>query len=394
MSRIVILDARRTPIGKFLGGLSSLSAADLGVAVVEPLLQRAGLDPSEVSELIFGCARQAGGGPNVARQVAVRSGISESSTALTVNMACGSGLLALIAGRDAIATAEASMMVVGGTESMSRLPYYIEGLRDGLRLGQGELVDGMYRDGFHCPLADQLMGGTAENLAQEYDISREEQDTYAVESQRRCQVAREEGRFASEIEPVEVRQRKGTITVDKDEHPRDDVTIDGMAKLKPVFKEDGTIHAGNASGITDGAAALLIASEETATRLGLEPIAIVGASARAGVEPRRMGIGPVPAIAKLLEKTGATLADFDLIELNEAFAAQVIACDRELSLDRERLNVNGGAIALGHPIGATGARIVVTLVHELRRRGGGRGLATLCISGGQGLALDVEVLAP
>lgn len=394
MNRVVIVDAMRTPIGKFLGGLSTLSAADLGVAVVEPMLNRASFDSSEVNEVIFGCGRQAGGGPNVARQIAVRSGVPETSTAVTVNMACGSGLLALISGRDAIASGDMSMLVVGGCESMSRLPYYVEGLRDGLRLGQGELVDGMYRDGFLCPLADQLMGATAENLAEEFDISREEQDRYAVESQRRCQVARGEGRFEGEIEPVEVRRGKKSITIASDEHPRDDATIEGMAKLKPVFKTDGTIHAGNASGITDGAAALLIASEETASRLGLEPIAIVGASARGGVEPRRMGMGPVPAIGKLLKQTGRSLGDYDLIELNEAFAAQVIACDRKLGFAAERLNVNGGAIALGHPIGATGARIVVTLIHELRRRGGGRGLATLCISGGQGLALEIEALAP
>ena len=391
MKSAVICSAVRTPIGKFLGGLSSLSPADLGVAAVVPALERAGISPDRVDELRFGCGRQAGGGPNVARQIAVRSGIPVSSTAVTINMACGSGLLSIIEARDAIERSDAQVMVAGGTESMSQLPFYLLGARKGYRLGQGEMVDGMYRDGFHCPLADQLMGATAENLADEFSIDRQEQDAYAVESQQRCQRARQEGRFCEEIAAVEISGRKGVTVVDTDEHPRDGATIEGLARLKPVFKSGGSIHAGNSSGITDGACALVIADEEVARSEGWPILATLGASARAGVEPQRMGIGPVPAIRKLLEKTGQKIEDFDLVELNEAFAAQVIACLRELPIDSERLNVNGGSIALGHPIGATGARITTTLLHELRRRGGGKGLATLCISGGMGLALEIDV---
>ena len=391
MKSAVICSAVRTPIGKFLGGLSSLSPADLGVAAVVPALERAGISPDRVDELRFGCGRQAGGGPNVARQIAVRSGIPVSSTAVTINMACGSGLLSIIEARDAIERSDAQVMVAGGTESMSQLPFYLLGARKGYRLGQGEMVDGMYRDGFHCPLADQLMGATAENLADEFSIDRQEQDAYAVESQQRCQRARQEGRFCEEIAAVEISGRKGVTVVDTDEHPRDGATIEGLARLKPVFKSGGSIHAGNSSGITDGACALVIADEEVARSEGWPILATLGASARAGVEPQRMGIGPVPAIRKLLEKTGQKIENFDLVELNEAFAAQVIACLRELPIDSERLNVNGGSIALGHPIGATGARITTTLLHELRRRGGGKGLATLCISGGMGLALEIDV---
>ena len=391
MSRAVICSAIRTPIGKFLGGLSSLSPADLGVAAVVPALAAAGVAPERVEELRFGCGRQAGGGPNVARQIAIRSGMPTDTTAITLNMACGSGLLAIIEARDAIERGDAQVMVAGGTESMSQLPFYLLGARKGYRLGEGELIDGMYRDGFHCPLADQLMGATAENLVEEFSISRDEQDAYAVESQQRCQSAREAGFFSDEIAPVEIPGRKGVTVVEIDEHPRDDVTIEAMGRLKPVFKKDGSIHAGNSSGITDGACALVVADESVARAEGWPILATIGASTRAGVEPKRMGMGPVPAIGKLLEKTGGSVDDYDLVELNEAFAAQVLACLREVPIDRTRLNVNGGAIALGHPIGATGARITTTLLHELRRRGGGKGLATLCISGGMGLALEIEV---
>ncbi len=387
---VVILAAYRTPIGKFLGGFSSLSAADIGTSLVSSICSRIKLEPEACDQLIFGIGRQAGAGPNPARQIAIRSSFQPESTAYTLNMACGSGLLSLIQARDSIRRGEADLIVAGGVESMSRLPYYLEGARTGYRLGHGELVDGMYRDGFHCPMADQLMGATAENLAEEFEISRSEQDEYAVESQRRCEEASRGGTFRDEIIPVEVPTRKGPVVVEHDEHPRAGVTVDSMAKLKPVFKEGGTVHPGNSSGITDGAAALVLASERRARELGLEPIGQLGASTAAGVEPRRMGMGPVPAVRRLLEQRGTSLTDYDLIELNEAFAAQVLACDRELKLDRSRLNVNGGAIALGHPIGATGARIVVTLLHELKRRGASRGLATLCISGGQGLALEIE----
>ena len=391
MSRAVICSAVRTPIGKFLGGLSELSPADLGVAAVVPALERAGVSADRVGELRFGCGRQAGGGPNVARQIAVRSGIPVTSTAVTVNMACGSGLLAIMEARDAIERGEFEVVVAGGTESMSQLPFYMLGARKGYRLGQGELVDGMYRDGFQCPLADQLMGATAENLAEEFSISREEQDSYAVETQRRCQQAREENLFADEIAPVEIPGRKGPTVISVDEHPRDNSNMALMAKLKPVFKKEGTVHAGNSSGITDGACALVLANEEVAKAEGWPILAVVGASARGGVEPRRMGMGPVPAIGKLLTQTGASISDYDLVEINEAFAAQVLACLKEVDIDRDRLNVHGGSIALGHPIGATGARIVTTLIHAAKRRGGGKGMASLCISGGMGLALDLEI---
>ncbi len=393
MSRAVICSAVRTPIGKFLGGLSELSPADLGVAAVKPALERAGVPADRVGELRFGCGRQAGGGPNVARQIAVRSGIPVTSTAVTVNMACGSGLLAVIEARDAIERGEFEVVVAGGTESMSQLPFYMLGARKGYKLGQGELVDGMYRDGFHCPMADQLMGATAENLAEEYSISREEQDAYAVETQHRCERAREAGYFENEIAAVEIPGRKGPTVVTKDEHPRDGANLESMAKLKPVFKKEGTVHAGNSSGITDGACALVIANEDLAKAEGWPILAVLGASARGGVEPHRMGMGPVPAIHTLLEKTGGAISDYAAVEINEAFAAQVLACLRELDIDREKLNPMGGAIALGHPIGATGARILTTLVHGLHRQGGGKGLASLCISGGMGLALEIEVLS-
>lgn len=387
---VVVLNALRTPIGRFLGSFSKLTVADLGVPAVQGILERTGVPASAVDELIFGVGRQAGGGPNPARQVAVRSGVPESKTAYTVNMACGSGLLSIIHGAQSIERGEAQLVVAGGAESMSRLPYYLEDAREGYRLGHGQLVDGMYRDGFHCPLADQLMGRTAENLAEEYQIDRAAQDEYAVMSQNRCEAAQQAGHFASEIIPVAVKSRRETLTIDTDEHPRSGANVASMAKLKPVFKEGGTVHPGNSSGITDGAAAVILASEEKARELGVTPLARIGNSSRAGVEPSRMGMGPVPAVEKLLEKSGRTLGDYGLVELNEAFAAQVIACERGLRLDRERLNVNGGAIALGHPIGATGARIVVTLLHEMQRRDVEHGLATLCISGGMGLALELS----
>lgn len=393
MSRAVICSAVRTPIGKFLGGLSELSPADLGVAAVTPALERAGVPADRVGELRFGCGRQAGGGPNVARQISVRSGIPVTSTAVTVNMACGSGLLAVIEARDAIERGEFEVVVAGGTESMSQLPFYMLGARKGYRLGQGELVDGMYRDGFHCPMADQLMGATAENLAEEFSITRDEQDAYAVETQQRCERARQSDLFADEIAAVEIPGRKGPTVISVDEHPRDGANLASMAKLKPVFKKDGTVHAGNSSGITDGACALVIASEEVAKAEGWPILAVLGSSSRGGVEPQRMGMGPVPAIHALLEKTGQNLSDYAGFEINEAFAAQVLACLREIEIDPAKLNVHGGAIALGHPIGATGARILTTLVHSLRRQGGGRGMASLCISGGMGLALEIEALS-
>jgi acetyl-CoA C-acetyltransferase len=388
---IVIGAAARTPIGRFGGQFKSLSAADLGVAAVRGALQKSGIPPVAIDEVIFGNGRQAGVRPNVARQVSYRSGLGESVPAYTINKACGSSLKAIMNAYGAIALGDADAVLAGGTEAMSRTPYLLLDARWGMKLGQGEVVDGMYRDGFLCPLCEQLMGETAENLVDRYGVTREDSDRYAAATQQRCETARNEGRFADEIVPVEVTGARGaTTSISLDEHPRDGVTAESLSKLPPVFRKDGTVHAGNSSGITDGAAAVVVLSEKKAVALGVEPLARIAGYASAGVDPAIMGIGPVPAVRKLLEKTKLSLEDVDLIELNEAFAGQVLACQRELRFDLERLNVNGGAIALGHPIGATGARIVVTLVHEMKKREAKRGIATLCISGGMGLALLLE----
>jgi acetyl-CoA C-acetyltransferase len=388
---VVVTHALRTPIGRFCGSFAELSAADLGTSVVRALLERARIDPASVGELIFGNARQAGGGPNVARQVSVRAGIPVEVPAWTVNMACGSGLKALALAVDGIRAGRTEIAVAGGSESMSGLPFLLPRMRLGYRLGHAPVVDGMYQDGFLCPLSGLLMGETADKLAQEYGIPREAQDAFALESQRRAGAAVAAGRFAAEIAPVRVPGRKGEIVVEADEHLRPQTTAEALAKLPPVFDaERGTVTAGNASGITDGAAALLVMSQARAEALGLEPLAWVGETAEAGVPHEVMGLGPVPAVRALERRNGLALSDYDLIELNEAFAAQVLACARDLELPLERVNVNGGAIALGHPIGATGARIAVTLLHELARRKARRGLATLCISGGLGLAAAFE----
>ena len=388
---VYVLSAARTPIGRFGGAFASLSAADLGEAAAKAALERSGLPAAAVDETVFGHARQAGGGPNTARQVSRRAGVPDSVPAYTVNKACASSLKAITLGALSIAAGENDVVLAGGTECMSATPYLVPRARFGSRMGHTELVDAMYRDGFLCPLCGQLMGETAETLAREYGILRAEQDAFALESQRRAAEADRAGRFADEIVPVEVAGRKGTVRVARDEHPRPDTTLEALAALPPVFDpRNGTVHAGNSSGITDGAAALVLASAEEVRRAGVEPLARVAAWTSAGVDPARMGIGPVPAVRRLLERSGRTLAEIDLIELNEAFAAQVIACARDLSLDLARVNVNGGAIALGHPIGATGARIATTLVHEMRRRAAARGLATLCVSGGQGMAVLFE----
>ncbi len=389
MTRAVITHALRTPIGKFMGGFNDVTSVELGVAVVKPILEAAGLDSVDVDQLIFGNGRQAGAGPNPARQIAIKSGISHRVIAYTMNMACASGLKSIALAAQAIELGEATVVVAGGTESMSRLPYLLPKARDGYRLGHAPLVDAMYQDGFQCPLAEQLMGATAENLVAQYNLSREDQDAFAVTSQNRSQAARASGLFADEIQPVTVIGRRKEVVIDADEHVRDDVKLESLAKLKPVFKKDGSVHAGNSSGITDGAAALLLMSEEEATNRGLEILGIVEGSAAAGVDPKLMGLGPVPATAALNTQLDLTLADYDLIELNEAFAAQALACLKEWGIDNERVNVNGGAISLGHPIGATGARIVVTLLHEMKRRSVKRGLATLCVSGGLGMSMSL-----
>ena len=390
MNNVYILSAVRTPIGKFGGSLASLSAVDMGVGAAKAALERAGVQSQQVEETIFGNARQAGGGPNPARQISLRSGISQEVPAYTVNKACASGTKSIALAFNEIATGNLDCVLAGGTESMSRLPYYLEGARWGYRLGHQELVDGMYRDGFFCPMAKMLMGETAEILAAQYKISREEQDQFALVSQQRAAAAQSSGRFDAEIAPVTIEGKKGTTVFSRDEHLFLDATMEKLAKLAPVFSKTGTISAGNSSGITDGAAAVLLASEKFVQQSNLKPLARILAATSAGVDPRLMGIGPVPAIRKLEKKHGFALSDFDLVELNEAFAAQVLACDRELHFDREKLNVNGGAIALGHPIGCTGTRITVTLLHEMLKRKARRGLATLCVSGGMGMALAIE----
>ena len=393
MPDVFILSAVRTAIGKFGGSLAHMTAADLGEVAARAALERAAVSADQVEETIIGNARQAGGGPNVARQISIRSGVPETVPAYTVNQACASGLKSIALAFQEIANGNMDCVLAGGTESMSRLPYYLEGARWGYRLGNQELVDGMYRDGFFCPLAEMVMGETAEVLAREFKISREEQDQYALCSQQRAERAVDSGRFDAEIVPLTIESKKGSQVFARDEHPIREASIDKMAKLKPVFSADGTITAGNASGITDGAAAIMLASDAFVERNRLKPLARVLAATSVGVDPRRMGIGPVPALRKLEEKHGIKLLDADLIELNEAFAAQVLACDRELHFDRSKLNVNGGAIALGHPIGCTGARISVTLTHEMLKRKAKLGIATLCVSGGMGMALALENMA-
>ena len=390
MESVWIASAVRTPIGKFGGSLAQMSAADLGVAAVKEALKRAGIEPAAVHETVIGHARQAGNGPNIARQISYRSGIPKEISAYTVNKACGSGLKAILLAYQEIALGNAKVMVAGGTESMSRVPYLVDNGRWGLRMGNQPLTDGMYRDGFFCPLAEMVMGETAENLATMHKISRDEQDEFAVRSQNRAATAQRSGRFRDEIVSISLQGRKGeTQTFDSDEHVRPDATIADMKKLPPVFSKPGTVTAANSSGITEASALVLVSESEGRAR-GLKPLGRIVDYAEAGVDPKIMGIGPVPAIQKLLSKTGMKLDDFGLIELNEAFAAQVIACTRELPMNPEALNVNGGAIALGHPIGCTGARIVTTLVHEMQKRKTQYGLATLCISGGMGIALAVE----
>jgi len=424
---VYIVSAVRTPIGKFGGMLADFTAPDLGVIAVRAALERAFGEPLpperapgqpaagggrpvpwRVDELIFGNARPAGVGPNPARQIAWRAGLGDDVPAFTVNMACASGLRAVILGWQQIRLEQASIIVAGGAESMSRVPYLVEG-RWGFKMGNQPLVDAMYRDGFLCPISKLVMGETAEILAEQYKISRDEQDAFALESQHRAARAGAECRFQAEIVPVEKNDKKGKVArLEKDEHVRSDATLESLAKLPPVFSGSGTITAGNSSGITDGAAAVVLASERKVRELNLKPLARMVDATIAAVDPRVMGIGPVPAIRALTERTGTKLSNYAAIELNEAFAAQAVACDRELHFDRARLNPNGGAIALGHPIGCTGARILTTLLHELRFDGsrearpsparedspapGRRGLATLCVSGGMGVAVEIETV--
>lgn len=388
--KVFLAEPVRTPIGKFGGALSSLSAPELGAIAAKECIKRAGISSNEIDEVIFGHARQAGAGPNPARQIAHKSGCPETVPAYTINKACASGMKAIVSAYQAIALGDADIILAGGTESMSNTPYLLPSARWGYRLGHAEVVDGMYRDGFLCPLCGELMGETAENLAVKYNISRQESDEYALMSQRRCAVAQKQNRFADEVVAIEIESKGKKNLITSDEHPKPDTTLEGLTKLKPVFREDGTVTAGNASGITDGAAAVLVVSEERVADLKSKPLAKIIDYTVAGVDPSIMGIGPVPAIRKLIERNKLSLNDIDLIELNEAFAVQVLACHRELKFDMEKLNVNGGAIALGHPIGCTGSRITVTLLHEMVKRDATLGLATLCVSGGMGMTLLLE----
>jgi len=391
MTDAFILSGARTPVGKLLGALKDFSAVDLGVIAARAAIERAGVDAALVDEVIMGNVVQAGNGQNPARQVALRAGASDTVAALTINKVCGSGLKAVMLAANGIKVGEITLAVAGGMESMTGAPYLLKGARQGYRLGNGELIDSMILDGLWCAFDDWHMGCTGEVVADRYHIGREEQDEYALNSHRKALAAINEGRFDREIVPVEIPQKKGaSLIVKKDEGPREDTSLESLARLKPAFKKDGTVTAGNAPAVNDGAAALVVASAETARRLGRKPMARIVAQATTGVEPKLVMMAPVTAIQKTLERAGWDLADVELIELNEAFSVQAVAVSRELGIDPAKLNVNGGAVALGHPIGASGARILVTLLHEMERREVRRGLAALCLGGGNAVAMAVE----
>ncbi|ADL13343.1 acetyl-CoA C-acetyltransferase [Acetohalobium arabaticum] len=391
MEEIVIASAVRTAIGSFGGSLKKVSAIELGTTTIKAALERAELDAGEVDEVIMGNVLQAGSGQNPARQASVNAGLPVETPAMTINKVCGSGLKAVNLAAQAIKAGDGDVFVVGGMENMSQAPYVQNKARWGERMGHGKLVDTMIQDGLWCAFNDYHMGITAENVAEQWDISREEQDEFAATSQQRAEAALEEGKFEDEIVPVEVPQRKGDpVVFDKDEYPRSGVTAEGLANLRPAFKKDGTVTAGNASGINDGAAALVVMTKSKAEELGVEPLATIKSYASAGVDPAIMGTGPIPSSKKALQEADLTVEDMDLVEANEAFASQSLAVVQDLGLDTEKVNVNGGAIALGHPIGASGARILITLLHEMKKQDSKYGLATLCIGGGQGAATVVE----
>jgi acetyl-CoA C-acetyltransferase len=392
MSKSVIVSGVRTAIGSFGGSLKDVPVTELGRIVIDGAIERAGIDRADIEEVIMGNVLQAGAGMNPARQSAIAAGIPDSVSSFTVNKVCGSGLKAVTLAAQAIAAGDAELIVAGGMESMSRAPYILKDARWGYRMGNGELIDSMIHEGLTCAMCGYHMGVTAENVAAKYGVSREAQDEFAAESQRRAAAAIDAGRFNGEIVPVMIEQKRGEKLAFKvDEYPRTATSAETLARLKPAFqKEAGTVTAGNASGINDGAAALVVASEERARLMELAPMAKIVSYASAGVDPRYMGMGPVPAIERALEKAELSLNDIDLFELNEAFAAQSVGVLKELGLDSSRVNVNGGAIALGHPIGASGARVLVSLLYEMRRRDARRGLAALCIGGGQGIAIIVE----
>ncbi|OXY82618.1 acetyl-CoA C-acetyltransferase [Oceanimonas doudoroffii] len=391
MQDVVIVAATRTPIGSFQGALANIPAHRLGAIVIRHLLEQTSVNPTDVDEIILGQVLSAGVGQNPARQAAIAAGLPVTVPAMTLNKVCGSGLKALQLASQAIRCGDADIVIAGGQENMSLAPYVLPKARTGLRMGHAELVDSMIQDGLWDAFNDIHMGITAENLVEKYSISREQQDAFAAASQQKAMAAIESGRFRQEICPVTIPQRKGEpLLFDTDEQPRPGITPESLATLRPAFRKDGSVTAGNASSLNDGAAAVLLMSANRARAMGLPVLARVSACASAGVEPTIMGIGPVPATRRCLEKAGWPLEQLDLIEANEAFAAQALAVGRELGWDPERVNVNGGAIALGHPIGASGCRVLVTLVHELVRRNASRGLATLCIGGGQGVAMAIE----
>lgn len=391
MKNVVIVEAVRTAIGNFNGTLQNTAAPELGAIVVKEVLARAQVAPETVDEVVLGNILQAGLGQGPARQAAVKAGVPYEVPSTTINKLCGSGLTAVHLASQAIQLGEAEVVVAGGMENMTQAPYILPQARQGYRMGDGKLIDTMLHDGLTDAFHDYHMGITAENLAEKYNITREEQDEFAAASQQKAEAAQKSGRFNEEIVPVEVKSRKETKTFDQDEFPRAGVVAEKLATMRPAFKKDGTVTAANASGINDGAAALLLMSEEKANELGLKPYARIVSNAVAGVDPAIMGIGPVPSTKKALEKAGLTIDDIDLIEANEAFAAQSLAVAKELAWDMDKVNVNGGAIALGHPVGASGARILVTLLHEMKKRDDVKyGLATLCVGGGQGVTTIVE----
>jgi acetyl-CoA C-acetyltransferase len=388
----VILSACRTPIGSFGGTLKDFSAADLGAIVIREAIARAGIDANDIGDVILGCVLQAGAGMNVARQAAIKAGVPVEVPAETINRVCGSGLQAVVHAVEAVKAGYIDLMVAGGTESMTNAPFLLKGARWGYRMGNAEVVDMMTQEGLTCAINGCHMGNTAEEIVKRYKISREDQDAFAAESQRRAEQAINAGAFDREIVPVEIPQKKGApLRMTRDEYPRAGTTAEKLGALKPAFAKDGSVTAGNASGINDGAAALVIATEKYAREKGLTPLAKILSYCTTGVDPMIMGMGPVEAMRRAAKRAGVTLEDLDVVELNEAFASQSLAVVRELKLDPAKVNVHGGAVALGHPIGASGARILTTLVHVLQARGGGRGAASLCIGGGMGTAMIVEV---
>ncbi|HEU0176174.1 MAG TPA: acetyl-CoA C-acetyltransferase [Blastocatellia bacterium] len=394
MGQPVIISATRTPIGKFQGALKSFTAPQLGSVVVRAVVERARLDPSQIDEVIMGCALQAGLGQNPARQAALGAGLPDKVAALTVNKVCGSGLKSVMLAAQSIALGDNDMIVAGGMESMSNAPYLLTKAREGYRMGDGEIIDSMIHDGLWCAFDHWHMGETGEVVTEKYNISRQRQDEYALGSQRKAVAAIKSGRFKDEITPVEIPQRKGApLVFDIDEGPREDSSLDALAKLKPAFRPNGAVTAGNASTINDGAAACVVTSEEIARKLGRAPLVRIVAQATSGVEPKLVMMAPVEAVRKVADKAGWDLKSVDLFELNEAFSSQLVALIEQLGLDPEKVNVNGGAVALGHPIGASGARVLVTLIHEMIKRRAGRGVASLCLGGGNAVALAVERVA-